>query len=404
MFTRRFYIHCLSILGLFFLNHLGKWPFLQSVIIFMLALPVISLLFGLYLNHRLKLVYNDAESLVEIDEVASCDFYIRNPSKLFNVRIEAGLKPSPLYHESGEVRRYGLLLRDSESKLSYEEIARHCGPLELGMLELFSLDPAGFFRFKLGQDVSLAEVLKIFVLPAKKLFKKQLDEAEQELEEGSFNSKKSISEISEIDRMRPMQAGDRLRSIHWKLSARMSDWMVKQYERAEEREIVFLFDLPRPSEVNLRLKEESLYLRDSILEHANYLMEQFLVEDFVVKLKLPGISPDEYTAKTHSDAEFLRQALAKIPWRPNDSLTLKLKGELTVAERKLFYIACQYLDPEVSGLISLLARDNISCIVAYYGAEDLAEEQLQLLEELRLANCRVLLFDQYGQELGDGRL
>lgn len=54
---------------------------------------------------------------------------------------------------------------------------------------------------------------------------------------------KKGDDVSEVNEIREYIAGDRIQNIHWKLSAKSDDFMVKDYSRPVNNEICILFDL-----------------------------------------------------------------------------------------------------------------------------------------------------------------
>ncbi|MDO5733773.1 MAG: DUF58 domain-containing protein [Eubacteriales bacterium] len=402
MITLRLVLHLILILLALLFNHLGKWPFLQTLIFFLMALPLIALISGFILRRRVKLGLSTEAELVERGEVARWIIRVDNPSFFFTLFCHARLRSARLYPDQPYLERDFLLPRRGLSEIRFEHSATHCGPLELSALELWLKDPFGFFMFKLTESKKLEALDKIYVLPQKMDLLAETAEAEMQLEEGAFLAKKSMSEIDEIDRMRQMQPGDRIKSIHWKLSARVQDWMVKQYEKAEERQVLFLFDLPKiPAKASNLEREDTLFLRDTILEHSTALLERFLMNDFIVKLLLSGVQPANLTASKISDFEFLRQALAKIPLDPPEALEMQLRDELTNPEKKLFFVITDSLTASSVGLLSVLQKENAGCVLAYYIADAISAEQYELLSELALAKVKILLYNRYGEEVHD---
>lgn len=398
--TLRFYIHLVLILAALILNHLGKWPFLQSVIIFLALIPIISLFFGWILKSRLRLDLETEAELVERGDRATWLIHLKNPSYFLPLVCEARLQSAKLFPDQAHIEKQIQIPARGERLLRFEHLARHCGPLELAVLDIYAMDPAAFFRFRITQSKNLESLDKIYVLPQKQEVTHRERMSEQELDQGSFIAKKTLSEIDEIDRMRPMQSGDRLRSIHWKLSARVNDWMVKQYEKAEERQVLFLFDLPKVDPaLSSPNREAELFLRDTMLEHSAAICQAFLVLDYIVHLRLPDVLPNQFTARKLSDFEFLRQALAQIPWNPNDALSLQVEDELLDKEKKLFVVVCQHLDSDIVSRLTLLEKENVSCLIAYYLDAPLDAEQRSYLRELEVGGSMVRLFNQFGEEI-----
>ena len=103
--TLRFYIHLVLILAALILNHLGKWPFLQSVIIFLALIPIISLFFGWILKSRLRLDLETEAELVERGDRATWLIHLKNPSYFLPLVCEARLQSAKLFPDQAHIER-----------------------------------------------------------------------------------------------------------------------------------------------------------------------------------------------------------------------------------------------------------------------------------------------------------
>ena len=398
MITPRLIFQIFLILLAFFMNHMGRWPFLQPLMILLILLPVVSFLLGLYVKRNLKIQLRTENEMVERGSIARWIIYLANPSALFTVFCHARLRSARLYPEQPYRDADFMLPRKSDRSILFEHSAAHCGPLELSYLELWMKDPLGFFYFKLIDKKNIDSLEKIYVVPQKIDLIARAEAHEMQLEDGAFIAKKSLSEIDEIDKMRPMEAGDRLKSIHWKLSARVQDWMVKQYEKAEERHVLFLVDLPRVKpNVNQPVDTDALDLRDMILEHAATYMERFLLQDYVVKLKVYLSDTDEVTAQDMTEHDLLRQMLGRLPLDREDSLDTQLQDELLNPEKKLFFVLTHDLEASSVGLLTLLRKENAGIILCYFTADEMPPENQDYLMDLKNHDIKLVLMDRYGQ-------
>ena len=90
----------------------------------------------------------------------------------------------------------------------------------------------------------------------------------EEMEEETDDTQKG-DDPSVIYQIREYQPGDSMQRIHWKLSARTDQWMVKEFGRTKERTAVLLW-------LDLRSEKETAELLDRFREAAACLMDTFL--------------------------------------------------------------------------------------------------------------------------------
>jgi hypothetical protein len=116
----------------------------------------------------------------------------------------------------------------------------YCGKITVELAEIKFYDYLGIFSFKKKGNI----FSEIFVLPNMHLIDAQIDTATNTSTESNTYSKiKPGDDPSEIFDIRPFRGGDRLRSIHWKLSSKLDELMVKEFSLPTDSEVLLLVDL-----------------------------------------------------------------------------------------------------------------------------------------------------------------
>jgi hypothetical protein len=130
---------------------------------------------------------------------------------------------------------------DQATTLTYP--CPHCGDYALGLTAIYISDLFGLFRIRLKRPAYLTRnLLCQSVLPrvdltspvqiATLLLKEQTDRS------GPARS----SEIDALANLRPIQPGDSLKRIHWKVSARLGELHIKEFEDPLQHEVLILLD------------------------------------------------------------------------------------------------------------------------------------------------------------------
>lgn len=139
---------------------------------------------------------------------------------------------------SGQVEARG------EARAEFEISAPHCGFVELRLQRLRVWDPLRLFhirvRFKGGKPV-----LRIPVFPPKNVLRVESARGETLQDFGSDQEPAPSvgNDVWEVQQYREYQAGDSVKNIHWKLSARSEELWVKEYSRGDAHRIGLFLDL-----------------------------------------------------------------------------------------------------------------------------------------------------------------
>ena len=148
-----------------------------------------------------------------------------------------------------------------EKRLSFA----YRGSYQIGVSELYFYDFFRLFRYR----VKLGLFRELFVTPRRL----QMDsdgggeDQQEETETVVLLRGQDNTELSEI---RAYQPGDSLRSVHWKLSSKTQDLMVRQYARNADRQTFLLVDTAlryAPDEKRF-LPDINEYTTDGIIEGA----------------------------------------------------------------------------------------------------------------------------------------
>ncbi len=129
--------------------------------------------------------------------------------------------------------------------------SKHKGNYKVGTDSIVLQDLFGFFYLPLPKRSiydrkthKYTSVINLEVLPNPKIWKLSefgvLMDPEQILI--SNNNKKVSNEVDTIAKVRTYQQGDRMKQIHWKLSARNNEWLTREFEDPRQGGILFILD------------------------------------------------------------------------------------------------------------------------------------------------------------------
>lgn len=179
-------------------------------------------------------------------------------------------------------------LRDAPGKnqfLVFPFSAAHVGIFRVGVSSCLTEDLLGFFQIRKNIAGATEELL---VLPG------TFDTDPLPLspgDPGSDSMSRAAEDLSAPSDIRSYQPGDPLKKIHWKLSLRKSELLVRTYDEPILRDVLILMDCSRPP--SWGHPEAGADVRDALLETAASIFSNQAGTDLGLHLPLFGRHPAE---------------------------------------------------------------------------------------------------------------
>ena len=111
---------------------------------------------------------------------------------------------------------------------------------------------------------------------------------------GVETMKRAMEDPSSPSDFRSYQAGDPLKRIHWKMSARKQEVMIRQFEEPALPDALVLMDTSPPRIPEGMEPEKLAYLKDAVLETAASVVKGQINLENPVRLPIVGDRPMEY--------------------------------------------------------------------------------------------------------------
>ena len=233
------------------------------------------------------------------------------------------------------------------------------GEFTVGMTELWVTDCFGLLplRFDL-RKLPYYRMLPVTVLPALT----RLPAAHPVTSDAAFFARGGVSDEGESFAMvRAYRAGDKLRSVHWKLSARKREMLVRRYDIPEERTCLITIDarpLPNLSE------EAALRYADAAVSCALALADQALLAGHPVR-----IADGRGEILIHSTRQFeeMRTMLAHLHFDSNVVPGSTLEACAREGNPGLLYVVSGQCGAELTEPMRRISFG--SCALIHIGAE-----------------------------------
>lgn len=164
--------------------------------------------------------------------------------------------------------------------VQFQMESEYCGKITAELTAVKFYDYLGLFSFKR----KIQACTEVFVLPKMQLIDIQIDTATNASTESNTYSKvKPGDDPSEIFDIRAFRGGDRPQRIHWKLSTKLDELMVKECSLPMDSEVLLLIDLLAP---DMRILDALVEVLSTLSHFFNEIQMNHRIEWFDSKNNL----------------------------------------------------------------------------------------------------------------------
>ena len=212
------------------------------------------------------------------------------------------------------VRRY----RAQERRLPLE--ARHVGVYQAGLKGLSVSDTFGLFRLrvKLDSPAALTVLPRPFDIEKPRMFLG---------EDGGAALARTQEDYSAPEDVRAYRVGDAMKRIHWKLSSRKRELLVRQFETPAPPDTLIILDCDEPLGGE-GVNEGREYLRDAMCETAVAVARMQMEDGSPVRLPIYGERANEFSSDHAGGLALLQEMLAAQPFGGGEDFARVLNLEL----------------------------------------------------------------------------
>ncbi len=199
--------------------------------------------------------------------------------------------------------------------------------------------------------------------------------------------------------VRKWQDGDELKKVHWKLSLRKRELMVRTYEESARPDTLIIPDLQRVT----TLKDQQLSVEDCVCEAALDAAKAQLEAGYPVRMPLTNAHPSEVAGQFSTDFPAFADAMLKVafdsPYDYERVLLLMMGrlqrtgGAVLITARLTTRIADMALRMQQSGITTRLV----------WVSDDAREETLTMLERLRMGHVEAQRRDPWSFDAAEHR-
>ncbi len=347
----------------------------------MLALGAVAVVWTLY---TLKFDIKGVRTRVKRGERMMAVFTVRHGCLLPVASIRVHLNVPSAYAPTQEVN----VSCPPFSRRTFRQVIAcpHRGVYEAGVTRISVEDVFGLVRLSRNPD---ARLVKLEVLPrVSEVAPLELTAIDQGPE---FRSRAAEDNASPSD-VRTWQEGDELKKIHWKLSLRKRELLVRTYEESARPDTLIIPDLAELT----ALRDQQLTLEDCVCEAALSAAQAQLRAGYPVRMPLVGARPSEIAGQFPSDIAAFADAMLWVkfdsPYGYEQVLTLMLArfqrtgGAVLVTARLTTRIADMAMRMQRSGVATKLI----------WVSDDDRDESMALIERVKMGGVKAERLDPWG--------
>jgi uncharacterized protein (DUF58 family) len=407
--TRRFTFVIFLLLLLWIGTSYLKYSVFRLAMIALMILVILTLAHVLWARTRIGM--RDPIAPKEVTRGQMLQLHFPLDVRLFLIPIQLRVKAWFGLNEPGQKaikRELQITAGPKEIKTIVMQLeSRHLGPIEMGDIEIRLRDLFGLFRVSLaGTEARFSH--QALVLPKYEDVDEFSDWARDLLDEGERQRQRTEDRSDEIDTIRNYLPGDTMKKIHWKLSSRKNEFIVKQYEIPKEIHFLLLTDptFEPADKDNLASRDRMLSARDSMLEDLAGVSFYLLSRGLVTTLVTHHPEKMSQTSAQVEHLRYFRRQIALIPQENHPTLSEQLERESRGKDYDYYILQSTRIDDDTLAMVKELSKAARGVLFVVYYRVYLEEADAHRLRELMNAGVtvqyRVLPGDESAYGESDG--
>ena len=343
----------------------------------LLAIVLLGLVSSLATLWTLKIGMRGARPRATRGDRLMCVFSVRHASLLPPAFI--GIRISVPSSPGAEQELYVRTPPFREKSFRHVITCPHRGIYEAGVSRVWARDLFGMFQFS---RKNLSRSIAIEVMPRLRRADAMTLDA---IDLGPESMARFSEDAASPSDIRAWQDGDSLKKVHWKLSMRRREVMVRTYEESARPDTLVLPDLSPLT----ALRDQQLSIEDEICERCLAAAKAQLDAGDPVCMPLTGAQPSELTAKQPGEIGAFADALMRVAFDspyPYEQVLMLMMNRLQRTGGAVLVTA--RLTMRVADIAVKMQQSGIQVRLVWV-SDDPRDEVLMLLERVRMEGVQV---------------
>lgn len=316
--TKLLFLILILICAAFYILYI--WDFALVLLVVMITLPIIMFFVAFITKKKTSIEFALKDDIVPKNQSFPVQLCVTNRSIFPVGKAEARIEYYNLF--SNQTSSFDLFIpiqpRNSQ-KVTFQLSSKYSGIVKIKNIYLSIYDPLRIFRFKVGKNVST----EVAVMPETQEINGTVNYTDRVNEDSTMYSENQPGDDpSEVFDLRDYIPGDKLNRIHWKLSSKKDDFIVKDYSLP--------IDVPSTMFLNLKSYEDSEYTLpqfDTLIETFLSLSQFMLENERMHTIVYFSGKYQRFMEKVISNSDELAEITKEIILSFNDNLYCKSPEE-----------------------------------------------------------------------------
>ncbi len=309
--TKILFILLIIICSLFYILYIPDFALVLLAVF--LTLPIIMLVTAVILKHSVKAELSVKDAVVPKNHPFPVQLCITNKSLIPVGKAEAHIEYYNVF--SNQITSFYLNMpvqaRNSQ-RVTFQLNSKFCGIIKIRAVNIKIYDPMRLFKFRTGKNICTETA----VMPEIHEINGFVTTVDRVNDESSvFSENNPGDDPSEIFDLREYNPGDKLNRIHWKLSSKKDEFIVKDYSLP--------VDIPSIIFLDLKCYEDSEYtlpVFDTLIETFLSISQLMIDNERIHNVVFYSGRQKEFVEKSISSADDLATAVREIIISFNDNL------------------------------------------------------------------------------------
>lgn len=289
------------------------WDFSFVLLVVVIAVPVVMFAGLLSVKLMTKIQFCLKSKTVSKNESFDIQLYVSNKSFFPVGKAEAVIEYYNIFNNSiSSIELHFPIQPRNSQRVTFQLSSKFCGMVKVSCAYVTIYDPLRIFKFRIGKNICES----IVVLPECHDINGFVSSSDRVNEESKvFSEHRPGDDPSEVFDLRDYRAGDRLNRIHWKISSKKENLIVKEYSCPVDSPVAVFIDLLCREESELALP-----MYDTLLELAMSVSQLFIENESVHNVIYYSCSEKDFVTRTVNNIDTLASVMKELITSLDDNL------------------------------------------------------------------------------------
>lgn len=348
--TKIFFLFLLIVCIAFYVLYV--WDFSIILLIAAASLPVVMFICLLYAKRNIKIGFELLGKTAAKNEAFDIQLCVVNKSFIPIGKAEATIEYYNVFNSQiNSIELHFPIQPNNSQRITFQLSSKFCGTIVVRSACVNIYDPLRIFKFSLGKNISES----IAILPEGHDIAGFVNQTNRLNEESSIYSEhRPGDDSSEVFDLREYNQGDKLNRIHWKLSSKKDEFIVKEYSLPVDSPAVLFLNLKYDE-----ISEYTLPVFDTLAEILVSLSQFMIENERIHTIVYYNAGNKRFEEVTVTDYDSLSSAVSNMIFSLTDSLNAESPEVYFADNSDISLASFTYITADIDEKILAYIDENI---------------------------------------------